>query len=387
MAEHRRLTPEFVDAVPPPERGERWIGDTDIRGFGLRLWATRTGAGKAFAIRTSVFNGKDIRLTFDLQGSIAWRLALPGSEPGSLGSYLASARRWARQEIDRLKERVPRSERLRRLRIQKAEQRLLGTIQEIADDMLKDMRQRKLGNPYIDRLDKLLSLHLPSTVRSAPLAEIAPRDIATALSAANLSPTALHLLRAFIDRIFREVAPARPSLWNFSRDLNDQFHQLQGDRYDTRFPELKNLTEDDYEQIFQRLEAEPIYWQQAICIRLFFKFWTPFYRLMGAEWNDIVDRRWRPYPPSEWRLNVRYGSRIDDHAAALLDRARRLGTEEFGPTPYWFPSKFGRKFGHIRTVDTIWRNTLYDLQSRYYPLREVALNYRHSIFHLRSVWN
>ena len=154
-----------------------------------------------------------------------------------------------------------------------------------------------------------------------------------------------------------------------------------------RFPELKDLTEEDYKQIFQRLEAERTYWQQAMCIRLFFEFWTPFYRLMGAQWVGIIDRRWYPYPLSERRLNLRYGGRIDGQVATLLDRVRRLGTEKFGASPYWFPSKFSRKFGHIRTVDTIWRNTLHDMQARYFPLREVALNYRRSLFLLRSRWN
>jgi hypothetical protein len=212
-------------------------------------------------------------------------------------------------------------------------------------------------------------------------------QIARALSTATLSPTALRLIRALAGRIFEEAAPAQPSLLRFSRDLNDDLHELQGDRYDVRFPELENLNEDDYKRIFERLEAELIYWQQAMCVRLFFEFWTPFYRLMGARWDSIVDRRWHPYPLSEWRLNLRYGGRIDGPVAALLDRVRRLGIERFGLSPYWwFPSKFGRRFGHIRTVDTIWRNTLQDVGARYVPLREVALNYRRSVFRLRSTW-
>jgi hypothetical protein len=122
------------------------------------------------------------------------------------------------------------------------------------------------------------------------------------------------------------------------------------------------------------------YWQQAMCVRLFFEFWTPFYRLLGARWDGIVDRRWYPYPLSERRLNLRYGGRIDEPVAVLLDRVRRLGTERFGPNPYWFPTQFGRKFGHIRTVDTIWRNTLCDIRARYFPLREMALSYRRWYF-------
>jgi hypothetical protein len=388
LVERVLLTPEFVDTALPPGRGERWIGDTEISGFGLRLWATRSGEGKAFAVRTSAFDGKIARKTFDPRDSWEYRYALLiDSGSGQLGSDLTSARQWAWHEITRLKGRILQLEKVQSIRIRAAEQKLSSTVQEVAEDLLEGMRRRKLSEPYIDRLDKLFSLYVPGTIRSAPLAEVAPSQVATALSTANLSLTALRIVRAFIGRVFEQAAPAQPSLLYFLRHLDDHLHQLQGERYDTRFPELEDLTEEDYGQIFQRLEAELTYWQQAMCVRLYFEFWTPFDRLMGARWDSISDRRWYPYPLSEQRLNLRYGGRIDGHVATLLDRVRRFGTERFGPNPYWFPSKFGRKFDHIRTVDTIWRNTLHDLRAPYFPLREVALSYRRSGLHLRSISN
>jgi hypothetical protein len=51
MVERRLLTEQFVREVRPPATGERWIADTKQRGFGLRLWATSGGAGKAFGVR------------------------------------------------------------------------------------------------------------------------------------------------------------------------------------------------------------------------------------------------------------------------------------------------------------------------------------------------
>jgi hypothetical protein len=74
MVERRRLTPEFVHSVTPPERGERWIADTKLKGFGLRLWATRSGGNKAFAVRVLNANGHSIRKTFNLTGQ--WRTDL-----------------------------------------------------------------------------------------------------------------------------------------------------------------------------------------------------------------------------------------------------------------------------------------------------------------------
>lgn len=352
------------------------------------MWATRSGEGKAFALRTSLCDGKSVRRSFDPRESVEYRYAvLLNSKPEELGSYLSCARRWAWSEITKLKGRVLHFDKLDNIRTRAAEQRLLSTVQEVAEDLFNAMRQRKLSQPYVDRLDKLFSIHLPGRIRSAPLADVTPSQIATALSTASLSPTALRLIRALIGHIFEEAAPAQPSLLHFSRDLADRLNQLLGDHYEERFPELENLTEDDYKKIFQRLEAELTYWQQAMCVRLFFEFWAPFYRLMGARWDRIVDRRWHPYPLSEWRLNLRYGGRIEGPVVALLDRVRRLGAERFSLSPYWFPSRYGRKFDHIRTVDTVWRNTLHDVRARYVPLREVALNYRRSVFRLRSIWD
>jgi hypothetical protein len=47
----RLLTAEYVDGVERPPTGELWIADTEIRGFGLRVWTGEGGDFKAFAIR------------------------------------------------------------------------------------------------------------------------------------------------------------------------------------------------------------------------------------------------------------------------------------------------------------------------------------------------
>jgi hypothetical protein len=387
LVERLRLTPEFVDAATPPKQGERWVADTVIKGFGLRLWTTRSGEGKAFAIRMSSVEGKIVRKSFDPRESWEYRYAvLLEREPGQLGCYLDSARRWAYQEITRLKGQTSHAEKIERRRLGAAEQTLLRTVQEVGEDLLSGMRGRKLSEPYIDRLDKLFSTGLSDTIRNTPLGRLGPAEIAAALSAANLPPTTFCMLRAFIGRIFQKAAPARPAFYYFSRDVSAHLRSKIGNS-STRFPDLKNLTEADYRQIFQRLETETTYWQQAMCVRLHFEFWTPFNRLLAARWEDIIDGLWYPYPTSEWRLNLRYRGRIDKEVAGLLDRVRQLGTENFGPTPYWFPSKLGRKFGHIRTVDTIWRNVLHEMRAPFFPLREFALNYRHSTFYLRSIWH
>ena len=129
LVERVLLTPEFVDTALPPGRGERWIGDTEISGFGLRLWATRSGEGKAFALRTSLCDGKSVRRSFDPRESVEYRYAvLLNSKPEELGSYLSCARRWAWSEITKLKRRILHFDKLDNIRTRAAEQRLLSTV-------------------------------------------------------------------------------------------------------------------------------------------------------------------------------------------------------------------------------------------------------------------
>jgi hypothetical protein len=96
LVDRQTLTAELVNAITPPKHGERWIADTEIPGFGLRLWATSSGEGKAFAIRTFTHDHKIIRRTFNPRGSWEYSYALFLSlKPDEIGSYLNSARRWA----------------------------------------------------------------------------------------------------------------------------------------------------------------------------------------------------------------------------------------------------------------------------------------------------
>jgi hypothetical protein len=64
MVERRLLTADFVNRATPPDLGERWIADTKLRGFGLRLWRTSSGEGKALAIRVVDTEGRSIRRTY-----------------------------------------------------------------------------------------------------------------------------------------------------------------------------------------------------------------------------------------------------------------------------------------------------------------------------------
>ena len=101
MVERRLLTTSFVDAATPPENGERWISDTKLRGFGLRLWPSTHGEGKAFAIRTTDRKGRSIRMTYDAEARNEYFFGF--DKKLSLGDVLDKAREWAKDELCRTK--------------------------------------------------------------------------------------------------------------------------------------------------------------------------------------------------------------------------------------------------------------------------------------------
>jgi len=98
LADTQALTPKLVNSLSPPDRGEKWIADTAVPGFGVRLWATPSGGGKAFSIRATDADGKVVRKVF--RPPSWWSF---DENPRQLGEYLKSARYWARNEINRLR--------------------------------------------------------------------------------------------------------------------------------------------------------------------------------------------------------------------------------------------------------------------------------------------
>jgi hypothetical protein len=369
------LTPEFVRAVKPPAKGERWIADTKLKGFGLRLWATPSGVGKAFALRTSNA-GKKARKTFDPRpvfvGLVKGRKHL--SSQGLVDS-LESARSWARDEIDIAKGRSTLEEdrQARREHIARRMNRL--TLEQAAEKLTRGMLAEGRSQPYVDRLNKLFAIHVPQEVRSLRLSEVPPRKLARALVSMAGHGGNLRTLKSFVRQIYDRAATFNGSLRAFSSELSEQFWKQWQIANRLPFPELQNLEQPDYEAIFAILEAEEDRWQQALCIRLFFIFGAPLSRLRVAQWRQIIGDRWYPYLPEEKVYWFESAENINSDAKALLDRLRNLGRVRSKRSAYWFPCATDPR-KPIATTHGTWRETLNRVGSRYYPLGEFARSYR-----------
>jgi hypothetical protein len=368
------FTRKFLRSLAPPEKGELWIADAVVPGFGIRLWATKSGGQAAFAIRSRDLSGVVRRKTFEPRSTFTYALA-DKAQNLQLSDFLDDAREWARSEIAQLRGRLTPAER-RMLRWSRARDRVRSlTLGQAAQDLLDDMKSRYLTQSYTDRQDQLFNGIIPKELRDTNVALVEPTAVAAALVRQDIPPGNIRILRSFIGQIYQRLAQTDGTMRRFSAALSEAFWKRWETHYDVAFPELRDLKPEDYRRVFELLENDEN-WQQALCIRLFFEFGAPLTRLMAAKWSQILGDHWYPYWPDERILWFEARERIEGDTPALLERVKFLVRRDFPTSEYWFPSHFARSSKHIRTIDPTWRHTLYRAGSPPYRLREFALSYR-----------
>jgi hypothetical protein len=217
---------------------------------------------------------------------------------------------------------------------------------------------------------------MPSDLRSMPLAEISAEDLTAALVDSPLRPANVVVLRAFLSQIFERASAIGGLVGPNHDEVSELFWKRWREKRDVQYPELRNLPRQTYLDIFHKLEEERVRWQQALAIRLYFEFRAPLTVILSARWTQIIHHRWYPYTPEQRTYWHAYREYIEARHEELLKRVRVLGFQQFEDSDYWFPSKAGKKAEHIRTVDSMWRDTLHCLGLQYYPIREFSRSYR-----------
>lgn len=374
MTKRRVLTSEFVDSVVAPTRGERWISDTKLKGFGLRLWGNKNGGGKAFAIRVTDEYGNCVRKTFEKIDYLGW-----SHSKASLGDYLESARKWARNEIEGLKGRSTE-----KANLEKASARIASlTLEKAAQSVLRGMRARRLSTAYIDRVDKLFYRYVKLDLRRLALRDVEADDIVDAFIGAGISEGNAQVLRAFLAQIFNRASFFDGTLGRYSQRFSDIFWQRWHDHEKRSFPDIHKLAETDFKHLLNHLAIQEKWWQQALCIRLYFDFHVPMYILMSARWSDVISQRW------VWsclKENVIRFECVVGEIEEVIERILYLIKRDFYSSEYWFPSQFGRTAGHIKTVDKVWRQTLTEVGLPYHRLNTYRDAYRY-VSGLPNIWN
>jgi len=389
MGHRALLTTQYVDAATPPQRGELWISDTELQGFGLRLWATKSGTGKAFSIRCLDQSGRQVRRStsyWDFSPFGYWRRE---HELPSLGFFVDQARAWAGDELDRLKGKPTlRDEEI----AQRARSRTMlarVSLQQAEEAVLSRMADKGISLTHRDRLDKLFATHVPQTTKQLRLLEVPQKEIVAVFKSKNLSQANLRVLRPFLGRIFDLP-------FEFGARGKLSSHHLRGrsfSRVDAqrRRPEPKTSF---YNDLFHQLESDQCYWQQALCLRLFLSFHAPLSQLMAARWDQVRDYRYMPrdgsrppfgrrtweYSKITWR-----NQQISNVDNSILLRVLNLGRRDFPGAAFWFPSHRGQ-FGHIRAIDHSWRKALAHVGSTYASPKVVRDRYQSYRYQHEGWW-
>ena len=272
MVERRSLTPEFINELVSPKTGERWVADTKIRGFGIRLWSSKRGDGAAFGVRTSNLEGKAIRKTFDPFGrnSHRWRWYINFSDGNidfsngiPMGFFLDDARRWARKVIGQAKGRIPTDDEQVQINVEDQKNReqfsrqLQGiTLERAADIILFYGPHRGWSDTYTYQMKKLFHSNVPERLKRKLIKKITRNDIENGLSSEMVRPSNARALRSLLHQIFERVSILRgPEILDGMPGYAPNLYKRKLSK-ETEF--INSLKHDDFIQLFQFLEEKMI---------------------------------------------------------------------------------------------------------------------------------
>jgi len=374
MVERAILSQSIVDFAGAPQVGEKWIADTKVQGFGLRVWRKADGSvGKAYCVRASDQFGKSHRRTFDVTSRLEWRILrwkrnrLENEEFPSIGQFVEEARKWARDAVDEIKGRPTLADEEKTQRQAYKSSSNMRTVRRLAEVMLRGYAINGASQSYIDRLDKLFFGHVPARLLEKPLSKLAEKDVAKLTNFEAISPGNLKFLRPFIRRIFEF-----DSWLSNTRNLYDQL--LYEDAINDKDQSvekgiLAGWEDEEVDQLFDFLLAEEKYWQQARCLYFYFSFSrAPLSQLMAARWDQFyeLENSVAEHSDSEslrriawcYRKEAWYHERISPRDLAVLSNLKAASKSKSSESEFLFPSPLAGNAKHIRSIDHVWNKTL-----------------------------
>ncbi|SDE28344.1 hypothetical protein [Rhodospira trueperi] len=368
----RLLTEEFIDSLEPPEKGEIWIADTRIRGFGVRLWASGHSGGKAYCVRTTDTNGRSVRKTYaPWDGAFGtWfmrslnlgdvRVNENGAFP--LSAFLKDAREWAEVEIARLKGRLPSLEEQKQLDEERQRVRDEGrariealSLRSLVEEVLDPNRSHGWSEAYRDRLRHAFNQFDPTDeIRSRCIRELLDDASSNDKIPPSISSGNFRLLKSFFNAMdtysFGIGGPHVGRILLSRLKYNEQRREKAKDFVD-------ELEIEDVERLLKALPGLDVDWRAARCIEACFQFRAPVSRVMGGRWSEIVDGYWVPYSPAERKNWHFYLERIDQQAFECLKAARQNALDEGVQSMFWFPNKENPEVP-INNIDRAWNKLL-----------------------------
>ena len=221
MVQRRLLTADFVNSVQPPAKGEVWIADTKVKGFGLRLFASMQG-GKSYSIRVSDKSKRTVRRTFNIYKSSIYLSATgAGRFYLQIGDILDEARSWAIEEIDYLKISVEED----CAKFVKDPIFAQMTFEQAASCLLDEKEKAGGETDYWARRGRMFHRWVPSDMRCKELSEISPEALAETLIRSEIGVGTVKTLRWLIGQLFERAETPGLSRRRFVRALSKEIAQ------------------------------------------------------------------------------------------------------------------------------------------------------------------
>lgn len=375
MPERLILTPKLVDQAEPPQRGERWIADLKLRGFGLRLWRSPNGEPKkAYVVRAKHINGRTVRKTapFDENFSnwyrdnrIQFRLRGEYREP-TFGELLPYAREWASERLREFRglptiaEEEAQQEEYRAV---KRSQIANLSLAEIVDLELRRMAVRNTDQAYIDRANKLFYRYVEENYRTKNITKITADDIQEFLSNSEITESNFNVLRPLIGRAFK-LAQFYGRIDTLQQwDISDLQRAAQGAEAAPDIGEWSPSDLDDFQRLILQLDAP---WQSRLLINVSLSMRrVPLSRLLAARWDQVELLTYKQGEKEtvdsvelRWAEGWHGFERIPKECGPWFEEALQRRAPTSPATDYIWPSDHPRSVAHIRTVAPAWRKAL-----------------------------
>lgn len=375
------LSAELIDALDYPLVGERWVSDTTLRGFGVRLWGGKNGGGACYAIRVRDQHGRVVRDSFSIWSDQSWGTGLKirhmleeGQFEFPLGLFLDDAREWAIDRIRELKGRPTRAERRHQLyhRASIAAQQL--TLAQMADRVFKKMEASGKNPDYVLQIKKLF-WRLSEGVQSSLLTSMDVHKLAKEITNPDLRVMQSRALQSFVGQIYSRIYRWYGPIRSVSEALNQRISELR-QKQRVPYPRILKITSAQYAHFLRLLSCENEQWREALALKLYFETGAKMRRVLRARWDQIERDIWYPYSHEDREFWFVGRERLGESATHTLQSAQQRLAVEGRVSAYVFPRKDESEDRPITTVRRYWTKMAERIGWQGLPLSHVVLRHR-----------
>ncbi|MEO1405715.1 MAG: hypothetical protein AAFV54_04400 [Pseudomonadota bacterium] len=364
MVDRRLLTESVVDNAVAAGRGEHWIADAAVRGFGLRLWSSQAGVSKkAYGVRITNHSGKAVRRTLSHSECLRlhidrmdpyerWSYGHVGSLPTpTLGALIPTARLWAIDTIRQLKKTgLSRSAILQHIQHEEEKHRAwianrvrTYTLSGLSDILINGLRRQNRSTKYCDRLDQLVHHYVPEHLQLKLVIEVEPDDIAQIFNATDMSKSAARALRPHLKKClhvaWQYYAEPKTNPWRIDSFISEAIDKIETPRL------FSDWTDKQQVDLLQWLFDRDDYWQQNLCLGLYLETDLPLSHLLSAKWDHVYvgenSKNTDGWPKElylhigrRWKLRTRLPPLLSSAIKYCRDRASANGLD----SEFLFPS-------------------------------------------------